>query len=211
MCGRFSLISNAPQINRHYGTDNDLDLKARYNVSPGTTCPLIRLHDDNRELALLHWGFIPHWAKDTKLKPINAKAETVNQKPFFRDAFKKRRCLIPANGYYEWRKEKKGKQPYYIRPIGMELISFAGLWDIWEGPDGNIESFTIITTDANEKTADIHNRMPVVIEPRDYDPWLIEGDKSLLRPCPDSLLECYKVPTLVNKPDNEGNDLIKPV
>lgn len=125
MCGRFTLFSDRKAINQLYGIDSDLQLKPRYRITPLTNCPIVRLSHDKRELALCHWGLIPHWVKDTKLQPINAKAETVKAKPFFRNAFKKQHCLIPVNGYYEWKGTKGKKQPYYIHPVNDELFSFA--------------------------------------------------------------------------------------
>lgn len=116
-----------------------------------------------------------------------------------------------ANGYYEWKGDKGKKQPYYIRPIGTDLIAFAGLWDTWEGPGGELNTFTIIVTEANETTQQIHNRMPVILDHNNYDQWLGKGGTKLLAPYRDDGLECYKVSTLVNKPKNEGGKLIKPL
>ena len=208
MCGRYTLHSSQDKLNQYYGTVSNIDLKPRYNISPSTYCPIVRLNNEKRELALCQWGLIPHWAKDTKFKPINAKAETVSSKPFFRSAFRNTRCLIPANGYYEWKTKSGKKQPYYIHPADEELFSFAGLWDVWEGPDKTIETFTIITTDANSKTAEIHNRMPVILAKADHDQWLAEGGVDLLRPCPDAMVDSYRVAMAVNKAGNEGAGLI---
>ena len=211
MCGRFTLYSPAKDINQYFEVNSKLELKPRYNITPASNCPIVRINHNERELAECHWGLIPHWAKDTKLQPINAKAATVKDKPYFRGAYKKQRCLVPANGYYEWKGEQGRKQPYYIRPLGMYIFAFAGLWDTWEGPDKTIESFTIITTSANQKTAKIHDRMPVILAKDGYDRWLVDGNGDLLRPCPDDAIETYRVSSQVNKPGNDGDDLIKPV
>ena len=161
---------------------------------------------------MCHWGLIPHWAKgEIKVQPINAKAETVKDKPYFRHSYQKQRCLVPANGFYEWKSMAGKKQPYYIRPIGAELFAFAGLWEHWEGTDHVIESFTIITTEANKRMSAIHHRMPVILGKQDYDNWLIKGNGQLLAPCPDDAIEIYKVSTTVNKPGNDSIDLIKPI
>jgi putative SOS response-associated peptidase YedK len=153
---------------------------------------------------------IPHWAKDTKIKPINAKAETITEKPFFRSSYKNKRCLIPANGFYEWKGSKGHKQPYYFKLEEDKLFAFAGLWDHWENEDKIIESCTIITTSANEVMKPIHNRMPVMLKPDNYDKWLHEGDKTLLKPYEKKMI-CYPVSTVVNNPKHNGSDLIQPI
>jgi putative SOS response-associated peptidase YedK len=211
MCGRFSLDASNKALNAHYGTHEKLELKPRFNVSPNTYCPIVRLHEDHRILISSYWGLVPHWARgDIKVKPINAKAETVKDKPYFRYAYKHQRCLVPATGYYEWKGKEGKKQPYYIKPAGADIFSFAGLWETWEKGEEPLTSFTIITADASEQLTDIHNRMPVIIDPENYDGWLVEGDASLLSPSKDEF-EFYKVSTYVNKPTNEGRDLINPV
>ena len=139
MCGRFVLSSEKDQVADHYALAEAPAFTGGYNIAPSSHIPVIRKHR-GRELALCHWGFIPHWAKDTKLKPINAKAESISEKPYFRDAFKLRRCLIPANGYYEWRVENGRKQPYFIHTTNSTLFSLAGIWSYWQGPDTIIES-----------------------------------------------------------------------
>ena len=209
MCGRFVLSSDADRLADHYGLAGLPDFSGSYNIAPSAQVPVVRRHGD-RELALCHWGFIPHWVKEPVLKPINARAETLTDKPYFRDAFRQRRCLVPANGYYEWRAAPGGKQPYFIRMAGADLFSFAGLWSSWQGPDGPVESCVIITTTASEELADIHDRMPVIIGPDDYDAWLEAGGQDLLRPGAGEV-EAYPVSSRVNNPRNQGEALIQPL
>ena len=209
MCGRFVLNSARSRLAAHYGLTDVPAFTGGYNIAPSTLIPVVRL-DPERETAICHWGFIPHWVKEPVLKPINARVETLAEKPYFRDAFKRRRCLVPANGYYEWRVENGGKQPYFIRMAGADLLSFAGLWSSWQGPDGPVENCVIITTSAREELADIHDRMPVIIEPEGYDAWLEDGGQDLLRPCAGEM-EAYPVSSRVNNPRNEGEALIQPV
>ena len=209
MCGRFALWSDNNRIADHYGLATVPAYTGGYNVAPSAQVPVVRRHSD-KELALCHWGFIPHCVKEPVLKPINARAETLIDKPYFRDAFKRRRCLVPANGYYEWRAAPGGKQPYFIRMAGADLISFAGLWSSWQGPVGPVESCVIITTTANEELADIHDRMPVIIKPDNYDTWLEVGGQDLLRPSVGEM-EAYPVSSQVNNPRNQGESLILPL
>ena len=205
MCGRFVLNSERNRLAAHYGLTDVPAFTGGYNIAPSAFVPVVRL-DKEREAAICHWGFIPHWVKEPVLKPINARAETLTGKPYFRDAFRQRRCLVPADGYYEWRTENGGKQPYFIRMKGTDLLSFAGLWSSWLGPDGPVESCVIITTAAKEELADIHDRMPVILEPDDYDAWLADGGQDLLRPC-EGEMEANPVSSRVNNPRNQGNRL----
>ena len=209
MCGRFVLSSDEDRLADHYGLDTVSVFDGGYNIAPSAQVPVVRLGSD-KEAAVCHWGFIPHWVKEPVLKPINARAETLTGKPYFRDAFRRRRCLVPANGYYEWRAASGGKQPFFIRMAGAELFSFAGLWSSWRGPDGPVESCVIITTAAKEELADIHDRMPVIIEPDNYDVWLEVGGQALLKPCAADM-EAYPVSSEVNNPRNQGEALIQPL
>ena len=209
MCGRFVLSSDADRLADHYGLGTVPVFSGGYNIAPSAQVPVVR-RPTGRELALCHWGFIPHWVKEPVLKPINARAETLTGKPYFRDAFKRRRCLVPANGYYEWCAGNGGKQPFFIRMAEEDLFSFAGLWSSWQGPDGPVESCVIITTSAKEELADIHDRMPAIIAPDDYDAWLDAGGQDLLRPCAGEM-ETYPVSSRVNSPHNQGEALIQPV
>jgi len=210
MCGRFSIISNSKSLAEHFDLVKSGEYISSHNVTPSSDIPVIRTNDGQRELANCHWGLIPHWAKDTKIKPINAKAETITEKPFFRSSYKNKRCLIPANGFYEWKGSKGHKQPYYFKLEEDKLFAFAGLWDHWENEDKIIESCTIITTSANEVMKPIHNRMPVMLKPDNYDKWLHEGDKTLLKPYEEKMI-CYPVSTVVNNPKHNGSDLILPI
>ena len=205
------MISNSKDITEHFNLVRSGDYIHSYNVSPSSNIPVVKLDNGERVLESMHWGFIPHWAKDTKIQPINAKSETVNSKPFFRSAFKKSRCLIPANGFYEWLRMGDHKQPYYFRLKDDDLLAFAGLWDHWENPEGqSIDSCTIITTVANDVMKPIHDRMPVILDPEDYEDWLEKGGKELLQPYAGEMV-CYPVSTVVNNPRNNGKDLIEPV
>jgi len=210
MCGRFSILNDKKCLAEHFHLNDACEFINSYNVTPAKQIPAIRLKDDNRELCNFYWGLIPHWAKDSKFKPINAKAETVAEKPYFRSAYKHRRCLIPASGFYEWQGQRGHKQPYYFKLKNTDLFAFAGLWEYWEGPEGTIDSCTIITTDANSVMKPVHDRMPVILDPDAYDEWLHEGDKDLLIPYSGDMI-CHAVSKKINNPDNNGKDLIQPV
>jgi putative SOS response-associated peptidase YedK len=190
------------------------ELPFRYNIAPTQEVAAVRMEPDSgqRELGLLHWGLIPSWAKDKKIasKLINARAETVAEKPSFRSAFTKRRCLILADGFYEWQKLEGGKkQPHYIHRQDDMPFAFAGLWESWNGEGEAVESCTIITTSANEVMQPLHDRMPVILSGKDYDLWLDPAFKDkaalqeLLKPCPVDWLEAYPVSTRVNSPKHD--------
>jgi putative SOS response-associated peptidase YedK len=176
--------------------------------------------DKGRELAMLRWGLVPFWAKDLKIgyRTINARAETVASKPAFRAAFRQRRCLIPADGFYEWKTQSGGKQPYYIRLKHNHLFAFAGLWEHWKSETGEImESCTIIVTNANELVRSIHDRMPVILNPNDYETWLLPSKNStdyltaLLKPYPAEQMTAYSVNVSVNNPKHEDPSCIEPL
>jgi len=216
MCGRFTFTSSKSTVQAHYGLLEAPDMPTSYNIHPSFNISIVR-RNHGKELALCHWGLIPHWAKDKKLRPINARADTIAKKPMFRDSFKNRRCLIPANGYYEWKVENGKKQPYYIRVKkddlfagDDDLFSFAGIWSSWQSPDEQIESCAIITTEANPDIEHIHDRMPVIIHPDNYDRWLKQGGEDLLTPYV-GFMESWKVSTKVNIPKNQGAELIEHV
>lgn len=209
MCGRYQLSSTGKDVQKHFNIGTPFSFKPNYNITPSSYCPIIRLNRETKEVALCHWGLIPSWAKDKKVTPINAKAETIREKQFFRMAYRKRRCIIPANGFYEWTGEKGNKQPYYFYPAGSDFFGFAGLWEAWEHPDEVIESFTIITTAANSIMAPIHKRMPVILENQNYERWLNEDDYELLKPLPAEGMRCHTVGKAVNSPANNGADLIR--
>jgi putative SOS response-associated peptidase YedK len=192
--------------------------KPRYNAAPTQRMPVVRIVDDKRELALLRWGLIPSWAKDPKIgnSLINARGETVAEKPAFRSAFKARRCLVLVDGFYEWRKlPGGGKQPYRITMADGSPFAFAGLWERWDKGDEPLETFTIITTTANELVVPIHDRMPVILDPADYDAWLESPDTAipmaLIQPYPARRMSAYPVSTRVNSPRNDDAAVIERV
>lgn len=210
MCGRYTIYSNANVLKDHFNLASAEKFNHSYNITPASQIPVIRMNEGNRELVTCHWGLIPHWAKDTKLQPINAKAETISEKPFFRSVFRKSRCLIPANGFYEWQGTSGHKQPFYFKLRDSELMAFAGLWDHWEQDEKSIQSCTIITTEANFIMNPIHHRMPVILNPENYDEWLIDGNKDILLPYAGKM-KCYPVSTAVNNPENNSSSLIQPL
>jgi putative SOS response-associated peptidase YedK len=208
MCGRYQLSSTPKEVQKHFNIGSPFTFKQSYNISPSTYCPIIRLNNDKHEVALCYWGLIPSWAKDKKIRPINAKAETVREKSYFRIAYRKRRCIIPANGFYEWKGTKGHKEPYYFYPNDSDFFGFAGIWEVWEHPDEVIESFTIITTEANSIMAPIHKRMPVILNKQDYDKWLKLDEYELLKPFSAEYMLCHSVSKKVNSPVNDGAELI---
>ena len=189
---------------------------------PGGDLRFLRTAQSRAALALLHWGLVPFWAKESSIgaRMINARAETVAEKPAFRAAFRHRRCLIPADGFYEWKKAADGgKQPYLIRRRDRAPFTFAGLWESWQEKQSGaeLESCSIVTTDANATLAPIHHRMPVILDERGWQDWLAPGSEwgaalqALLRPAPDELLEAFPVDRAVNKVANDGPELLEPV
>jgi putative SOS response-associated peptidase YedK len=215
MCGRFVSRTGAA-IERYFNVrPHQFELHDRYNVAPSADVPVIRVIDGERVMSLMHWGLIPFWAQDTKIgyRTINARAETVTTKPAFRAAYKARRCLIPASGFYEWKRDVEPKQPYFIHRRDNNPMAFAGLWETWQGADKTIESCTIVTTEANEMMAKLHNRMPVILDPEDFDWWMTGAAHEvgqLLVPYPSEKLEAYPISRIVNNPRNEGPDLLRP-
>jgi putative SOS response-associated peptidase YedK len=198
MCGRYSLTTAPEAMRQLFDLSGPLaNLPPRYNIAPTQEAPVVRAAAEGggRELALLRWGLVPAWSQgpDSRYSMINARAETVAEKPSFRTALKERRCLVPADGFYEWARRPGGKQPYRIGLAGGAPFAFAGLWEHWRGGNGDgdeIQSFTIIVTQANDTLAAIHERMPVIVAPADYGLWLEGGPKAteearaLLRPYP---------------------------
>jgi putative SOS response-associated peptidase YedK len=210
MCGRFTLTSEIKELQDHFKARGPVKYHPSYNISPSHEIPVVRGGNSGREIVTCRWGLVPHWSKpDSTYKAINARAETLAKKPYFRDAYRKRRCLIPANGFYEWKQENHYKQPCYFRLKDENLMGFAGLWEYWEGMDNRFESCTIITTTANAIMKPVHDRMPVIISPKDYELWLGTGGESLLAPYPGTMY-CHPVSTYVNNPKNDGKDLIEP-
>ena len=203
MCGRYALHAHPDVVALQFGLVSIPLFEPRYNIAPASKVLIVR----NAGAALLRWGLVPGWAKEPSLtaKLNNARAETVAQKPSFRDAYRKRRCLIPASGFYEWRAESGRKQPYYVSPASGELFAFAGLWEKWQ----DLETCAIITTEANEKMRAVHDRMPVLVTHADYARWLA-GAEGLLQPCPAAAIQIRKVDCAVNDAHHESPDLIEP-
>jgi len=220
MCGRFTVRTPAREIAQRFDVTVS-ELSPRYNIAPTQSVAAVRLkpEGDNRELAMFRWGLVPFWADepDSGYSMINARAESVAKKPAFRAAFKKRRCLIVADGFYEWQKTEGRKQPYLIHMEDDRPFALAGLWERWEGDEDEIESCTIIVTEANELLQPIHDRMPVILSPDKYDLWLDpefsdrERLQELLRPYTDDDLEAYPVSTVVNNPKNDVEECVQPV
>ncbi len=222
MCGRFTQAQIAELDREIFKLLTVPALPARYNIAPTQEAAAVResARSGRRVLAPLRWGLIPHWAKDPTIgnRMINARAESVAKKPAFEGAFKHRRCLIPSDGFYEWKKTGGRKQPHYIGRQDGGLFAFAGLWERWsdEGHDP-IETFTIITTTPNEIVEPIHNRMPVILPAKHYDEWLdpanqhVDALRALLAPFPAEEMSAYPVSTYVNSPRNEGPECVKPL
>lgn len=221
MCGRYSQRQSAEIIAQAFQVDNVPPLKPRYNIAPTQSVPtILQLSTStNRQLKMLHWGLIPSWAKDSKMgsKLINARAETVAEKPSFRSAFRQRRCLVLADGFYEWQQqEDKQKQPFYFRMSDEHPFAFAGLWEHWEDKDTGktIESCTLLTTEPNELMQSVHNRMPVILEPKNYDIWLDPEVKNpellqpFLHPYPAEEMTFFPVSKAVNKASNDTAECI---
>lgn len=218
MCGRFTLSQPQDAIASAFNLPEIPSLEPRYNIAPTQLIPAILLSPERsqKQLKMLRWGLIPAWAKDPAIgaKLINARSETVSEKPSFKSAFKQRRCLIVADGFYEWQRQDGKKQPYYFRLESKQALAFAGLWENWRSPDGQaITSCTILTTEANDLLRPIHDRMPVILAPKDYDLWLapeVQSEKiqPLLHPYPANLMHSYAVSTKVNNPRNNTPECI---
>lgn len=223
MCGRFARRSTQEVLADWFGVElEDMPFFApSYNVAPQSTQPVVRLNRDTGkpEFALMRWGLVPYWAKDPKVgyTTINARAEDVENKPLYRDAVKKRRCLIPADAFYEWQKlGGKAKKPFAFGLKSDEPYAFAGLWERWKPKDGEpLETFTILTTDPNELAEAVHDRMPVILEPKDYARWMDLRDPArppidLLRPFPAEKMRSWPVNERVGNVKNDEADLLKP-
>ncbi|MFO7541820.1 MAG: SOS response-associated peptidase [Thiobacillus sp.] len=211
MCGRFAL-KNPQALKAAFDLNETLNLPPRYNIAPSQEVAAVRTGLHRRELVMLHWGLIPAWAKDMKTgySLINARAETVAEKPAFRTAYKKRRCIIPASGFYEWKAVAGGKQPYYLTLKNDEPMGLAGLWEHWQSPEGRvIESCSILVTDANALVKQVHDRMPVILPKEAYAAWLDPEEQtpehlaSLLRPFDAEKMTAWPVSRQVNNPRND--------
>lgn len=221
MCGRFALFSPEEILAAMVGVAGAGFPAPSYNIAPSRAIAAVRIAPEGpakRELARLRWGLVPSWAKDPAVgyRMINARAETAPDKPAFRSAFRRRRCLVPADGFYEWRKTGGRKQPYYVRMADGKPFAFAGLWERWEGPDGEVASCAILTTGPNDLLAPIHDRMPVILSPGDFDPWLDPETSDpatllpLMRPYPPGAMVAFPVRALVNNPAADDPRCIEP-
>ena len=219
MCGRYVVKSPSAKLKVRFHLDDAPLFEPRYNVAPTQLVPAVRLENGKHRLAMLRWGLIPSWAKDAKIgyRLINARADTVATKPSFRSAFKRRRCLVVADGFYEWKRDGKVKQPFFIHRTDAEPFAFAGLWEGWENPeDGKeVQSCSLITTEANELMAPIHDRMPVILEESANDRWLdadepVSDLQALLKPYPTDEMAAYAISTYVNSLKNQGPKCIEP-
>ncbi len=222
MCGRFVLMTPSKSLAERFLVEEILEEGPRYNIAPTQMVAIIRLNAQTRrrELRMVKWGLIPYWTKDSSIghKLINARCESVHEKPAFRTAFKLRRCLVPTDGYYDWKKTGKSRQPYLFRMADGSPYAFAGLWEKWKSPEGEItESCTIITTPSNEFVASVHDRMPAILKPEDYGTWLDPNIRDpevllkLLTPFPSELMVGTPVSSKVNKATYEGPDCIEPI
>jgi putative SOS response-associated peptidase YedK len=218
MCGRYAIISVPEAMRRLFRYAEQPNFPPRYNVAPTQPIPVVRLAEGARQFALMRWGLLPSWVKDPRTFTllINARAETVGEKPAFRNAMKRRRCLIPVDGFYEWRRDGARKQPFFIRRKDQAPFAFAGLWETWTGPGGEeMDTAAIVTTQANETLQALHHRMPVIVPPEAFDLWL-DGDTdaglaaSLLVPAPNDQLELFAVSDAVNKVANDDPRNIAP-
>jgi putative SOS response-associated peptidase YedK len=220
MCGRYAITSAPEAIRALFGFEEQPNFPPRYNVAPTQPIPIVRMVDGKRHFALVRWGLLPGWVKDPKTFSllINARGESVIDKPAFRAAMRRRRCLVPADGFYEWKPAGERKQPYFVRLKSGQPMAFAGLWETWTGPNGEeMDTAAIVTTTANRTLAAIHDRMPVILAPEAFDMWLDTANvdaktaAALLLPAPDALIESYEVSTAVNRTANDNAALIAPV
>ena len=220
MCGRYTLTTPVEILAEEFGLSGPLpEIPPSYNVAPTEQVAAVIARDGGRRLEMLKWGLIPAWADDPEIgsRMINARSETAHEKPSFRRAFGERRCLIPADGFYEWQRTDNVKKPFHIRMKSGRPFAFAGLWESWKGSSSEIKSCTILTTEANGLVGEIHPRMPVVLAPEDYGLWLDADVREaelllpLLQPYPDDVMEAYPVSRFVNNPSNDDERCVEPV
>ena len=219
MCGRFNLIATKPQIMAHFDLQRMPDYQPDYNIPPGQKIlAVVRLDDGSNKGVNLHWGLIPAWAKDRNMAhhTINARAETVTEKPSFKAAYRHRRCLIPATGFFEWHNTETGKHPYHIHQEDNALFAFAGLWEHWEREQDSVYSCTVITTAATGKMARIHDRMPVIITPDLYNYWLDKTDTAVemadfLAADAYSAMQLTPISTRINNPRHNDAECLAEV
>lgn len=223
MCGRMLLTTPVSDLQRIFGVSDKPNLGAHWNIAPTQDVPIVRREEDGRRLVLAHWGLVPFWAKDPSIgaRMINARAESVADKPAFRDALRKRRCLVPLDGFYEWTAAGARKQGHVIRRRDRATFALAGLWDLWRGPKGGpalerpLESVTVVTTTANRTLSALHERMPVVLGEGDWERWLdpatpLPDAEALLRPAPEDWLDAVPVGPRVNNVRNDDASCLDP-
>jgi putative SOS response-associated peptidase YedK len=220
MCGRYTIIASPEALRALFGYEEQPNFPPRYNVAPTQPIAIVRLVDGKRHFALVRWGLLPSWVKDPKTFTllINARGESAAEKPAFRAAMKRRRCLIPADGFYEWQAAGERKRPFYVHAKSGAPLAFAGLWETWTGPNGEeLETAAIVTTTANRTLKPIHDRMPVIVPPEAFDLWLdgaavdATTAAALIASAPDNLLEAYEISTAVNRTANDDPNLLEPV
>ena len=220
MCGRFSQSKSLGEYQQRFGfPDQPTAFRPRFNLAPGQEALVVSAGEQGRRGAMLRWGLVPAWARDERVgcKMINARAEGLAAKPAYRGPFRRTRCLVPAEGFYEWAPPAQGRQPYYLSRRDGEPLALAGLWDTWQGPEGGeLRSFSIITTTANDLVSPIHERMPVMLWPQDEDRWLGRETSpqelaGLLKPYPAEEMTAWAVSPRVNTPGSEGPELVEPV
>ena len=219
MCGRYA-VTTAPEAMRAlFRYPEQPNFPPRHNVAPTQPVAIVRMAEGSREFALVRWGLIPAWVKDPRgfSLLINARGESVLDKPAFRNAMKRRRCLFPADGFYEWKRDGNRKQPWFVRLKSGQPMAFAGLWETWSGPNGEeLETAAIVTTTASRSIAHIHDRMPVIVAPEAFDFWLdpnvdARTAAAVIAPAPDAALEAYEVSSAVNRTANDSPDLLEPL
>jgi putative SOS response-associated peptidase YedK len=214
MCGRFTQSFTWDEIQAFYALLNELlpNLRPSWNVAPTQEIGVIGARDAGLGFTRMRWGLVPSWSNDASggARMINARSDTIAEKPTFRDAFAKRRCIIPASGFFEWQGAGAAKTPWYITSAHREPLSFAGLWERWKTPEGEwLHTACVITTDANKALGHIHHRMPVILSRSDVEPWLREGGAHFLRPCPDEDVTAWTVSKRVNSVKNDAPDLVE--
>lgn len=218
---RFALYHNLQTLAERFGIDpKPTSYEPKYNITPGQNVPVIIKDEDERKCVIMRWGLVPQWSNDPLIgfQMINARAETVAQKPDFKNSLRKRRCIVPCSGFYEWKKvDKKTKIPYHIKPENDNFFAFAGLWDSWNKDGGNLTTFAIITTTPNELIEPIHDRMAVILSKEDEQTWLDPNNQnpdvlvSLLKPYPSEEMQAYEISTFVSNAKNEGPECIAPI
>ncbi|PQO28431.1 SOS response-associated peptidase [Bremerella cremea] len=221
MCGRYTLRARLNQLLQMYSAQSEIEISPRYNIAPSQKVPVLRLGEDSgmREIVLMRWGLIPSWAKDEKIgyKMINARSETIQEKPSYRSAFKRRRCLVLADGFFEWQRQGSKKQPYLFQKKDGAPYGYAGLWETWTKGHQPMQSCTIITTTANELVEDVHDRMPVILQERHLENWLnpefdhVDRLKAMLAPYPSDEMQRYPVDPMVGSPKNDKPECVEPI